>query len=400
MISIQTPQGELVKVLQNISQTQVGVHNLFGFITKEKARERLAARKRQGFEFNTSQWKCEFQINKKENSFEVSNLKNCEVIRKEEKSWRLKTPIGELILSQVANASVSGISLPTTPEEASWDSKYIKRAIGIILALLLVTAILDMTSKEEEEEEQKKKDSITVTVVKQPQAVSIRPTPAVKAQPLTQKQKSHRAVQRNLGFLGMVGSKSLSKVTGGVPQKLKEATAGAGEGGDAGSGGELVAGLGKGLKKTTVGNTGVAGLGGVGTKGRGGGKGGYGTTQVASGEGVGISAISVSSGEMIVDGGLSRYAINATIAKYLNQVRRCYEEQLKYNPSLEGLVGVSFEIGGNGMLNFAKVSKSSLGNKKVENCITTKMMGWKFPTPKGGVNVSVNYPFMLRPVGI
>ena len=102
---------------------------------------------------------------------------------------------------------------------------------------------------------------------------------------------------------------------------------------------------------------------------------------------------------MVLDGGLSRYAINATIAKYLSQVRRCYENELNKNPNIEGLVSVAFEIGGSGMLNYSKVTKSSLNNKAVESCITTKMMKWKFPKPKGGVNVPVNYPFMLRPVG-
>ena len=188
-------------------------------------------------------------------------------------------------------------------------------------------------------------------------------------------------------------------MNGGVPQKLAKATAGAGKGGDAGSGGEVLTGLGKGLKKITVGNTGVAGLGGIGTKGAGGGKGGYGNTMVASGEGIGITGISVSSNDMVLDGGLSRYAINATIAKYLSQVRRCYENGLNKKPDLEGLVTVAFEIGGSGMLNYSNVHKSSLRDTVVEKCITTKMMSWKFPKPKGGVNVKVNYPFMLRPVG-
>jgi hypothetical protein len=402
MISVQTADGELVKILHNVLNTEVGIHQLFGFTTKDKAIEREDIRKRQGFEFNSNRWKCKFQITKRQGDWEITNAENCEAI-KEDNIWKLSTPVGEFTLSKMAMGSVSETYLEADHDydnEVAWKKKYIRIAGAIIAAIMALITIMNISQEVKEEIKEEAKKPITVTVIKQPKAVNVqRVNPNIKVKPLTQKQKSHRAVQRNLGFLGLVGTKSVSKVTGGVPQKLKKATAGAGAGGDAGSGGELLVGLGKGLKKTTVGNTGVAGLGGVGTKGAGGGKGGYGNTMVASGEGVGISAIAVSSSDMVVDGGLSRYAINATIAKYLNQVRRCYEEQLKLNPGLEGLVTVNFEINGGGRLNFSNVKKSSLGNKKVEKCITTKMMGWQFPKPKGGVNVNVNYPFMLRPVG-
>lgn len=195
----------------------------------------------------------------------------------------------------------------------------------------------------------------------------------------------------------MLGQQNLTKAVGGVPTQLKDASPGAGRGGSEGSGGELLVGLGKGVKRTTVGNTGTAGLGGIGTKGRGGGEGGYGNTLVASGEGKGLSSIPLSQ-DMILEGGLDRNVIQATIAKYLSQVRACYNEGLQRNPGLTGLVGMKFEINGAGDLNFAKVYKSSLGDQKVEGCISNRMMTWKFPKPRGGVNVKVSYPFLLRPV--
>ena len=59
---------------------------------------------------------------------------------------------------------------------------------------------------------------------------------------------------------------------------------------------------------------------------------------------------------------------------------------------------MQFEIGASGALNFARVDHSSLGDGEVEQCIVSRMMGWKFPKPLGGVNVKVVYPFLLRPV--
>jgi hypothetical protein len=407
MISIQTADGEFVKVLHNVKNERFGFHSLFGFISEEKANERLEVRARKGFEFDNSKWHCLFTINSSDDNktWELNNLQDCKA-KKEKENWSLETPFGSFSLSNnsLANTSTFNASVNDFAKNHELNEKFLNKIKNVILSsfAVFITVMFFLQSNEVIDEEKKvEKKQIAVKIIKQVNTVNVqrKAKQNIKVKPLTAKQKSHRAVKRNLGFLGLVGSKSLSKVTGGVPTKLKAATAGAGAGGDAGSGGEVLVGLGKGVKKTTVGNTGVAGLGGVGTKGAGGGKGGYGNTLVASGEGQGISAIAVSSSEMVLDGGLSRYAVNATIAKYINQVRRCYEDALKTNSALEGLVSVNFEINGLGRLNHSRVNKSSLGNKNVESCITTKMMNWQFPKPKGGVNVNVNYPFMLRPVG-
>ncbi|NDD91677.1 hypothetical protein EBZ37_06295, partial [bacterium] len=176
------------------------------------------------------------------------------------------------------------------------------------------------------------------------------------------------------------------------------ASAGAGAGGNQGSGGELLVGLGQGVKRTSVGNSGVSGLGGVGTKGAGGGNGGYGNSMVGSGEGRALSAMAVSN-DLVLEGGLDRAVIQATIAKYLSQVRACYEQGLAQSPGINGTVTMNFQVGPSGVLDFSKVGKSTLGHPPVENCIAQRMMGWKFPKPLGGVAVKVSYPFLLRPVG-
>ena len=397
MIAIETQSGELVKIFKEFDNLKVGIHQLFGFISEEKAQKRIQARKLKGHEFNNDAWLCNFGLKITNNKLEIKNSENCSAKKIDANNWKLSTAMGEYKITQTPTASVAD-SLVITPNNNTWIEKYTLR---VLIFIFMIIPFLFFTAEDPIEEiKEKVIEQITVKVVKPLNTVTLtKKASSTKITPLTKSQISKRAVKRNLGFLGLVGSKDLTKAVGGIPQKLKKATAGAGKGGDAGSGGEVLTGLGKGLKKTTVGNTGVAGLGGVGTKGAGGGKGGYGSTMVASGSGTGISAISVGSNDLVLDGGLSRYAINATIAKYLSQVRRCYESELNKRPGLEGLVTVAFEIGGSGMLNYSRVQKSSLGNKTVEKCITTKMMTWKFPKPKGGVNVKVDYPFMLRPVG-
>jgi hypothetical protein len=210
--------------------------------------------------------------------------------------------------------------------------------------------------------------------------------------------KSRKVVTQNLGFLGLLGRKDFKKAVGGLPTPSKTASAGAGPGGDQGSGGQLIAGMGKGLHQTTVGNTGVSGLGGVGTKGAGGGQGGYGDTAFGgSGGGQTLSAIPLAQ-DAKVDEGLDRSQIQATILRYLSQVRACYEEGLMRNQALIGQVTMAFAVGGEGQVDYSHVQRSSLGDRPVEDCIQTKMMNWKFPRPRGGKQVKVSYPFMLRPV--
>lgn len=401
MIAIETEQGELIKVLKNVVQGDFGFHEQFGFISEARAEERVTTRKRQGFDYTRDNWLCRFSLIGEGESFSIVNPNGCDVLRTDE-VWLLQTEQGKFKLVQGGPDYVNDI-LVDHEDKAGWMSRAIEL---LFLAIFLLTPIFYFfsdTPVEEEVEKEKKIEPVTVQIIKQVKTVNVQRevNPNIKVKPLTKAEISKRAVKRNLGFLGMVGSKTVKDAVGGVPQELSKATAGAGPGGDAGSGGEVLTNLGKGLKKTTVGNTGVAGLGGkLVTKGTsGGGKGGYGNTLVASGSGKGISAIAVSSSDMVLEGGISRYAINATIAKYLNQVRRCYETQLKTKPDIQGLVEMRFEINSGGRLNFARVNRTTLKDQATEQCISKKMMTWQFPKPKGGVKVPVKYPFMLRPVG-
>lgn len=400
MIAIESTSGELIKILRSENESIFGFHKLFGPITSENAKKRVVQKQREGIDFLNNEWLCKFKITFSGKSLKLSDLEGCSAKAIDDNSWELESKLGKYKITNIPSAVSIGSAGVQSDELNTAVFDKTARILTAIMLLSLPFLYFLKGSEEVLEEEKKIIEAITVKVVKPVNTVKINNVAKdLKIKPLTKNQVSKRAVKRNLGFLELVGTKTASKVNGGIPTKLAKATAGAGAGGDAGSGGEVLTGLGKGLKKITVGNTGVAGLGGVGTKGAGGGKGGYGSTLVASGEGVGVSGISVASNDMVLDGGLSRYAINATIAKYLSQVRRCYENELNKNPNIEGLVSVAFEIGGTGMLNYSRVAKSSLGNKTVESCITTKMMKWKFPKPKGGVNVKVNYPFMLRPVG-
>ena len=394
MIITAQKDGRFIKALTGAEEGSFGLHSIFGFISEQGAMDRFKSRRRRGIFYDSPRWKFLFSIFKdKDGGLQMKSLDNCRIKSLNMDQWRLESPFGNFLFSHAGAVNVPSLEIIEKEPDLS-GSRIALVTILFILAFMLISLFIP----KKEEEIVEREEPIAVEVARQP-AVPIKMAPRAKpTKEQIKRWKIHRAVQQNLGLLGLVGKADLSKAVGGLPTKLKNTTAGAGQGGDAGSGGELLVGLGKGVKKTTVGNTGVKGLGGIGTKGRGGGRGGYGNTSIASGEGAGLSTIAISQ-DAVVDGGLDKYILAATIQKYLNQVRACYENELQKNSGLAGIVHIDFEVNGKGRLNYSRLKKSTLGNSKVENCITTKMMTWKFPLPKGGVNVPASYPFVLRPSG-
>jgi len=144
------------------------------------------------------------------------------------------------------------------------------------------------------------------------------------------------------------------------------------------------------------------GMGGVGTKGFGGGGGGgqgngFGTGVGSGlGKGEGARTVAFDSDNVAVRGGLERSEVDAVIQENLSQIRFCYNRGLRGNPSLNGKVTSAFTIGGDGVVKVSRISTSTLAASEVENCIMSKVASWKFPEPRGGGEVIVNYPFLFK----
>ncbi len=188
--------------------------------------------------------------------------------------------------------------------------------------------------------------------------------------------------------------------------------------GGSGLGGEVNEALG-GLSGAKVGDQG--GLGGLGTRGSGPGGGGLDMASVGlgalgtRGKGGGGSGdygrsagrlgkkkkrdIEISPGNVLVMGSLPKDIIRRIIKQHLAQIRYCYEKELVRTPGMFGKVATQFTISGQGRVIDAKVTRSTLGNRVVEGCVTQKIRTWKFPKPKGGGIVIVNYPFVFNTSG-
>lgn len=183
-----------------------------------------------------------------------------------------------------------------------------------------------------------------------------------------------------------------------------------GHGNDSG-GGYAQALYGKGLLTAQVGN-GQGGFGSgwgdgrkgsgsygnsIGTKGKAGGHEGYGTSKWGRAGGSTVFAYPVQE-ETVVQGGLDREAVDLVVMKNIGQITYCYEIGLQKKSNLRGRVLVDFTINSKGYISALSISSSSLHAPNVESCMLSKIKGWKFPQPVGGVSVDVNYPFSLQRV--
>jgi hypothetical protein len=154
---------------------------------------------------------------------------------------------------------------------------------------------------------------------------------------------------------------------------------GAGRGGGYGAGGGGPGGAG-------AGGSGRGGAGGAGGSGNGIGAGGG-----AAGN-PGEQRVAVGAGASAARGGLSPEQVRRVVMAHIGAVKACYESAAQVNPGLKGGVTVAWQIDPGGSVTSASVAQSSLGNPRVEGCITRQVKNWKFPSSDSPTTVA-GFPF-------
>ena len=167
-----------------------------------------------------------------------------------------------------------------------------------------------------------------------------------------------------------------------------------------------------GLRGTAMGEAG--GAGGLGTRGTGAGGGGnaLGIGGLGSGTGRGSGGSGnidlggrgkgmtrIRPGKVVYKGSLSREEIQRVVRRHMNQIKYCYEKELAKSPNLQGKVVAFWIIAGTGLVQTAKASQNTMGNKNVEQCVMKVVKRMRFPRPKGGGTVTVTYPFVFSSSG-
>ncbi len=404
MIRIKSESGRTLRLINENNSGLIFYTKDHGFVSEESLKKRQKMRAHEG---HISIARPPLFLVKANQDLNAKNLLvegNCQLEALDEIQWKLRSPAGNFVIDWIedqANLQETPLLLSTHKKNQKIDSSLVIPLLLGMIALLFMFWRFQLGSDVHKTAQQTallQAPVVVVPVVKEVVKAKIEmPKPVEEHHAIDKKVVAQKALTQNLGFLKLTGRPDLKKAVGGLPTQAPEVSAGAGAGGSEGSGGQMLNGIGQGLRKTTVGNSGVAGLGGIGTKGAGGGLGGYGQTDYGSGAGKSVSATALSQ-DAVIEGGLDRSAIAATIQRYLSQVRACYEEGLKRKADLIGQVSMNFEINGAGNVNYSNVQRSSLGDREVESCISTRMLTWKFPVPRGNVNVKVSYPFMLRPI--
>jgi pSer/pThr/pTyr-binding forkhead associated (FHA) protein len=178
----------------------------------------------------------------------------------------------------------------------------------------------------------------------------------------------------------------------GGQESLNQAFSGVGgtSGSSAGSGASGLQGSGKGGGGTAV------GVGGLGTSGFGTGAQGTGTGSMP---GKGEVSISTESMNVYVLGSLSREEIERVVNSHRNEIRYCYDQELKRNPGLNGKVTMTWTIVEGGRVQGVSTKENTTGSISLANCIAGYLKDWRFPSPAQGSKAEVEWPWIFKPKG-
>jgi TonB family protein len=104
-----------------------------------------------------------------------------------------------------------------------------------------------------------------------------------------------------------------------------------------------------------------------------------------------------SGGDVGGSGEFDAALVQTQIKQRLKSITRCYESELRKNPSLSGKVTVTFTIQERGNVTDAKASENTTGSPAVADCVTRTISRFRFnPGPDGG-SVTFRYPFVFQP---
>ena len=96
-----------------------------------------------------------------------------------------------------------------------------------------------------------------------------------------------------------------------------------------------------------------------------------------------------------VTGGLPRETVRRIVRANFPYIRQCYEQGLKKDPELRGVVATRFIIDMTGAVETASLSSCSLSDPAVASCVVGVFRNMSFPSPENG-KAMVTYPIDLQ----
>ncbi len=102
-----------------------------------------------------------------------------------------------------------------------------------------------------------------------------------------------------------------------------------------------------------------------------------------------------SPGEPVILGSLDKQVIRRVVTDKKSAYRQCYDASAGKTGKAGKLV-LKFIVNGQGKVTSAKVAEDGLHDAKTTNCLLSETKTLRFPKPKGGGIVIVNYPFVFK----
>jgi outer membrane biosynthesis protein TonB len=122
-------------------------------------------------------------------------------------------------------------------------------------------------------------------------------------------------------------------------------------------------------------------------------------THLAS-EGAAMIIPMVTQAKAVVQGPFDKDILRRIVRAHINEIRFCYNQELKANPELKGRISVRFAIEADGTVaesRLVKTEPKTDAMRAVGDCAANAIPRWLFPKPSGGERVLVTYPFLLEP---
>lgn len=117
---------------------------------------------------------------------------------------------------------------------------------------------------------------------------------------------------------------------------------------------------------------------------------------LAMGIGATPSAASAGGPQAEVEGALDKGQIREVVRAHIDEVRHCYNVELKEQPEVGGRIVVAFTIDAEGLVRDARSAESTMP-PRFDHCLVEALGSWQFPAPANGGKVKVRYPFQLEP---
>lgn len=85
-------------------------------------------------------------------------------------------------------------------------------------------------------------------------------------------------------------------------------------------------------------------------------------------------------------------AVRQALGRYRGQIKSCYDQRLKENPSLAGRVVLEIDVA-NGRVNAARIDQNNTGDSALGSCLTKRARTWRLPSD---VNDTLLLPFTFQ----